>query len=95
MVQEQGRTRPGNRPAFRKKSPAFRKECPAIRNGSPSTRNIQGYPWGVKDMEPTVERDGIQEGWKKRRGQDRPILSLGGKKKMEKATKKKERRKVN
>ena len=46
-------------------------------------------------MEPTVERDGSQEGWKKRRGQDRPILSLGGKKKMEKATKKKERRKVN
>ena len=47
------------------------------------------------DKEPTAERDVKAEGWKKKRGKDKPTMSLGGRKKMEKAARKKERRRIN
>ena len=68
------------------------REEQGLETNHPSRRSPQPSD---KDMKPTEERDGRHEGWKKRRGPERPTLSLGGKKKMEKATKKKERRKVN
>ena len=45
--------------------------------------------------EPTVERAGGQAGGRKKRGHDMPTLSLGGRKRMEKAVRKRERRKIN
>ena len=55
-----------------------------------------GYNAGrVKVMEPTGDRAGVKEGLSKKRGKERPTLSLGGRKRLEKASKKKERRKIN
>ena len=67
---------------------------PSGRIVHPSGTSID-TPGGVKVMEPTVGRAGSQGRWKKKRGDDRPTLSLGGRKRMEKATRKKERRKIN
>ena len=54
-----------------------------------------GTRGGVMDKEPTVGRNGRAEGWKKKRGKDKPTLSLAGRRKMEKAARKKERRRIN
>jgi hypothetical protein len=54
-------------------------------------------PGGVKVMEPTVEEAGKLESgvWSKKRGGNKPTLSLRGKKRLEKSAVKKEKRKVN
>ena len=67
--------------------------------GLDSNQQVEGvsrYKAGsIMVKEPTVDRAGVKEGGSKKRGGERPTLSLGGKKRLEKATKKKERRKVN
>ena len=74
---------------------------PPGRSVQPSGRDVhppgttRETPRGVKVTEPTVERAGGQAGGRKKRGHDMPTLSLGGRKRMEKAVRKRERRKIN